>query len=81
LQPRPELPDDLSIDDIHGDFEAVFHIGSDGTATAQMARSTGNSRLDQIALDAASRWTFRPATVGGRPVGSTRRLRIEFYAL
>ncbi len=80
-QPRPEIPDDLSMDDIHGDFEALFHIGSDGTATAQMAHSTGNSRLDRIALDTANHWTFRPATVGGRPIDSIRRLQIQFYAL
>lgn len=79
-QPRPELPDDLSFDDIHGDFEALFQIARDGTAAARMAHSTGNSRLDQIALDTARRWTFRPATVDGRPTESTRRLRIEFYA-
>ncbi len=80
-QPRPEIPDDLSFDDIHGDFEALFHIAGDGTVSAQMAHSTGNARLDRIALDTASRWTFRPATLGGRPVDSVRRLRIQFYAL
>lgn len=80
-QPRPQVPDDLSIDDIHSDFEAQFHIGSDGTVTAQTAQSTGNAVLDRLALDAASHWTFRPATVGGRPVDSIRRLRIQFYAL
>ena len=80
-QPRPQIPDDLSLDDINGSFEALFHIQSDGAVRAQMARSTGNARLDQIALDAASHWTFRPATIDGRPVVSTRRLRIEFYAL
>jgi len=80
LQPRPTLPDDLSVDDIHNDFEALFSISKDGTATAKMLASTGDSRLDALALDAARRWTFRPATVNGQPVDSYRRLRIEFYA-
>lgn len=80
-QPRPTLPDDLSVDDIHNDFEALFVISKDGTATAKMLASTGDSRLDTLALDAARRWTFRPATVNGQPVDSYRRLRIEFYAL
>ncbi len=80
-QPRPTLPDDISVDDIHSPFEALFAIGKDGTATAKMLASTGDTRLDALALDAARRWTFRPATVDGKPVDSFRRLRIEFFAL
>lgn len=79
-QPRPLVPDDLSMDDIHGDFVAVFTVKSDGQATAKMAQSTGSRRLDALALDAANRWKFRPARVGGRPVDSFRRLRVQFYA-
>ena len=79
-QPQPRVPDDLSFDDIHGDFVAVFTVKSDGQATAKMVASTGNGRLDTLALDAANEWTFRPATVGGKAVDSFRRLRITFYA-
>lgn len=77
-QPQPKIPDDLSSDSVHGDFKAVFTIRADGAVSVQMTASTGNSTLDALALDAARRWTFRPATVDGRPVSSFRRFAIQF---
>lgn len=79
-QPKPQIPDDLSYDDIHGNFEALFTIQADGTTSVKMVSSTGNSRLDNLALDAARHWTFHPGTVDGKPVDSFRRLTVEFYA-
>lgn len=77
-QPQPKIPDDLSADSIHGDFRAVFTIGADGDVSVRMTASTGNPTLDALALDAARRWTFRPATVDGKPVSSFRRFVIQF---
>lgn len=79
-QPQPQIPDDLSYDDIHGDFQALFSVQASGDATVKMVASTGDPRLDALALDAARHWTFRPATVDGKPVDSYRRLSIQFYA-
>lgn len=79
-QPQPQIPDDLSYDDIHGDFQALFTIKANGDVTVQQVSSTGSPRLDDLALDAARRWTFRPATVDGKPIDSFRRLAIQFYA-
>ncbi|MDQ2688630.1 MAG: energy transducer TonB, partial [Armatimonadota bacterium] len=76
--PQPKIPDDLSADTIHDDFKAVFTIGADGDVAVRMTASTGNATLDSLALDAARRWTFRPATVDGKPVSSFRRFVIQF---
>jgi len=77
-QPKPSIPDDLRDSDLNADFDALFTVHADGSANVKMVSSTGNPALDSLALDAAKRWTFRPATRNGQPVQSFLRLRIEF---
>ena len=77
-QPKPSIPDDLRDSDLNTAFDALFTVHPDGTASVKTVSSTGNQTLDSLALDAAKRWTFRPATRGGQPVQSFLRLRIEF---
>jgi len=78
-QPKPVLPDDVNFDDIHGSFFALFTIHADGSTDVKMVSSTGDSRVDQIVLDTARQWKFRPATLGGKPVLSYKRLEVEVY--
>lgn len=77
-QPRPTIPDELRDSDVNAAFEGLFTVHADGTATVKMVSSTGTPALDSLALDAARRWTFRPAMRDGQPVESYLRLRIEF---
>jgi protein TonB len=77
-QPKPSIPDDLRDSDLNASFNALFTIQADGSASVRMVSSTGNPALDALALDAAKRWTFRPATRNGQPVQSFLRLRVEF---
>ena len=78
-EPKPVLPDDISYDDIHGSFLGLFTIHADGSTDVKMVSSSGNSRVDQIALEAARQWKFRPATVNSKPVLSYERLEVEVY--
>lgn len=78
-QPKPVLPDDINFDDIHSSFFALFTIRADGSTDVKMVSSTGDSRVDQIVLDTARLWKFRPATVNGKPVLSYKRLEVEVY--
>lgn len=77
-QPRPTISDELRDADLNAAFEGLFTVRADGTATVKMVSSTGNPTLDSLALTAARRWTFRPATQDGQPVESWLRLQIEF---
>ena len=77
-QPHPEIPEDLRGSELDSIFEGVFTIHTDGTATVKTVSGTGNSTLDALALDAARRWKFRPATRDGEPVESYLRLKVEF---
>ncbi len=77
-QPRPEIPDELRDSDLNATFEGLFTVRPDGTAAVKLVTSSGNPTLDSLALNAARRWTFRPATRDGQPVESYLRLEIVF---
>lgn len=54
-------------------------IEGDGRPSAVMvATSSGYAMLDAAAKDAIARWTFLPATRGGRPIGSTVSVPVRF---
>ncbi|MCW3059885.1 MAG: outer rane transport energization protein TonB [Capsulimonas sp.] len=75
---EPIIPDDLRDTDLIAQFRALFTVHSDGTASVKTLESTGNDRLDALALDAAKRWKFQPARRDGTPLESYLRLTVEF---
>jgi len=77
-QPQPQIPDDLLGQDLHAVFDGYFTVHPDGTADVKMVQSTGNPELDDLALQSARKWTFRPGTKDGVPIVSYRRLEIRF---
>jgi protein TonB len=74
----PQIPPSFADENLPTTFRALFDIHADGTATVSLVKSTGDSQLDQIALDAAKQWTFRPGTLNGKPIDSYLRLKIDF---
>ena len=77
--PKPTLPDSLRSDTLDRTTVAEFVVGADGTPTeVRVVQSAGISDLDQLALDAAKQWRFKPATRDGVPVQSTVRLHVAF---
>ncbi|MBS1717391.1 MAG: TonB family protein [Armatimonadetes bacterium] len=78
-QPLPVIPDDYRAEDLSKDFVAEFEVGADGVPTdVKVAQSTGIFELDRLALEAAKKWRFQPATRDGQPVPGKVRLTIEF---
>jgi periplasmic protein TonB len=54
-------------------------IGTDGRVrAAERVSATSDAFWDEAERQALSRWRFRPATVDGRPVESTRVMTINF---
>ena len=76
--PRPEIPSELHEDCFKSCCLAKFIINPDGKTSVKLLSSTGNEELDEIALKTLKTWKFRPATLNGEPVSSTRRIRVEF---
>ena len=78
-QPQPAIPDDLRMDALSKDYVADFEVGPDGVPiSVKTVQSTGIDELDRVALDAARKWKFKPATLGGVATTQTVRLKIEF---
>jgi len=54
-----------------------FRITTLGTVKdVEVAQSSGHDRLDLAAVQCVTRWTYKPATAGGRPVDTPWKTRI-----
>lgn len=55
------------------------HVAAGGTAkSVALHKSSGHSRLDQVALDTVKRWKFVPARQGDKPVDAWVIVPIQF---
>ena len=78
-QIRPEIPDDLRAEALDKTTVVEVSVNADGTVVeAKVYVSSGVEELDQIAVRAAKRWRFHPATRDGEAIASKVRLHIEF---
>lgn len=75
---QPEIPRHLRQQAMQAVFHALFKVHIDGSASVKTVKSSGNSELDALALQAARQWRFHPATRNGQFVESYLRLQIEF---
>jgi TonB family protein len=85
---RSAVPEMLAVQDYPADaarrgdqgmVTLALSFGPQGEVTAaQLARSSGSTELDEAARQWAWSWRFRPAEVDGRPIASTRMIRLRF---
>jgi len=76
--PQPEIPAQLHEQCFKSCCIARFIIQPDGKASVRLLSSSGCEEIDEITLSTLRRWKFRPAILNGKPVRSTRRVKIEF---
>ena len=53
-------------------------IKDDGKYSVKLISSSGSEQVDDIAIDTLRRWKFKPALLDGKPVDSSRKIRVEF---
>ncbi|HEY9786572.1 MAG TPA: energy transducer TonB [Candidatus Obscuribacterales bacterium] len=78
VAPQPVIPPELHEQCFKSCCIARFNIGPDGKTSVKLLSSSGSEEVDDIALSTLRRWKFRPAMLNGKPVQSTRRVKIEF---
>lgn len=76
--PQPEIPSQVQEEGLSSYCVARFVIQPDGTSAVKLLKSSGNLDADDIALKTLQQWRFKPATLDGKPLQSTRKVRIEF---
>lgn len=77
--PEPQIPDDLRGEPFEKTLVVEADVDTDGKPTdVKVAESTGTKELDDIGLDTARRYRFKPATLDDTPVPGHVRFRIIF---
>lgn len=78
FSPEPEISPELHEQCFKSCCIAKFLIKADGQTSVQLLTSSGSSEVDEIAIETLRRWKFKPAQLDGRPVESSRKIRVEF---
>ena len=76
--PQPTVPPGVHEECFKSCCIARFHIDALGKTKVKLLSSTGSEEIDDITLSTLKRWKFRPATLDGKPVPSTRKIKVEF---
>jgi len=76
--PEPEVSAELKEQCCKFACTAKFIIKANGKISVSLLSSSGSTEVDDIALTTLRRWRFKPATLDGSPVDSTRKIRVEF---
>lgn len=77
-KPAPAIPPDLHDHCFKSCCIARFMINADGSAKVKLLTSSGLDEIDDITLSTLRRWKFKPAMLDGKPVPSSRRVKVEF---
>lgn len=77
-KPTPVIPPHMLEDAFELSCLARFDIDADGKTKPQLLTSSGSEEIDDVTLSTLKQWKFRPATIDGRPVSSSRKVKIEF---
>jgi TonB family protein len=79
--PEPEYSEEARKVRFQGTVVLSVEIGADGrTSNIRVMRAVGLG-LDEKAVEAVSRWRFRPAIAGDRPVAVTALVEVSFHLL
>jgi protein TonB len=76
--PEPEISSELHEQCFKSCCIAKFLIKKDGKTSVALLSSSGSSEVDDITLTTLRRWKFKPATLDGQPIDSSRKIKVEF---
>ena len=76
--PEPEINPELHETCFKSCCIAKFLVKANGKTSVVLLTSSGSREVDDMALATLRRWKFKPATLDGQPVDSSRKIRIEF---
>jgi protein TonB len=78
FNPAPAIPTESSEQCFKSYCVARFLISNEGKTTVKLLTKSGSNEIDDITVATLRRWKFKPAMLDGKPVDSTRRIKVEF---
>ena len=77
--PEPSFSDEARKAKVQGVVTLLLVVGKDGrTYNIRVGQSLGMG-LDEKAIEAVSRWRFKPAMLGGQPVATQIAVEVDFH--
>jgi len=77
--PEPSFSDEARKVKHQGIVVLLLVVGQDGrTYNIRVGQSLGMG-LDEKAIEAVSRWRFKPATLNGQPVATQIAVEVDFH--
>jgi TonB family protein len=78
FSPKPEISAELKEECLKTSCVAKFAVSEEGKTSVRLVSSSGSTEVDETVMSTLRLWKFKPATVDGKPISSSRTLRIEF---
>ena len=78
FNPEPSFSDEARKAKAQGMVMLVLVVGKDGRTYDVHVRQSLGMGLDEKAIEAVSRWRFRPATLNGQPVATQIAVQVDF---
>ncbi len=76
--PEPNFSDEARKSKTQGVVLLMVVVGADGTPNHIRVQQSLGMGLDEKAIEAVSRWRFRPATFNGQPVATQIAVEVNF---
>ena len=77
--PEPSFSEEARKSKTQGTVMLLLVVGKDGrTYNIRVGQSLGMG-LDEKAIEAVSRWRFKPATLNGQPVATQIAVEVDFH--
>jgi protein TonB len=74
----PEYPYEMKRDGLSGIVTVVFFVDEKGNVVDPQVQKSTNKGFEQAALNAISKWKFKPARQDGTPVKSRLAIPLQF---
>jgi len=79
FSPEPTFSDEARKTKAQGIVQLALVVGKDGRPYHIRVSQSLGLGLDEKAIEAVSRWRFRPATLNGEPVASRVAVQVDFH--
>lgn len=77
--PGPDFSDEARQKTVEGEVDLEVVVGVDGRAHDVRVTKSLRPGQDEKAVEAVKRWTFKPGTLDGKPVGMKMQVQIDFH--